>query len=144
MLYQLGNCHFRLEQFQQAAARYKQLAECWGEGEPASVKEEERLARTYNNLGCCYSKLGLEKLSMGAFGQALQLYGRRSADCSSLLYNIANLYQKCAMHGVAEKYYSEAVAELRRRQPNEHARAYHALYKLGQAQVEQEHYGDAL
>ena len=60
----------------------------------------------YNNLGCCYGKIGCEKLSMNAYNEALRLYSKYpDIDSSSLFYNIANMYYNCSMHEVAEKYY---------------------------------------
>lgn len=64
------------------------------------------IGQLYNNLGCCYGKLGCEKLSMNAYSEAVKIYAKfPDVDCSPLLANIANIYSNCQMFSVAEKYY---------------------------------------
>jgi tetratricopeptide (TPR) repeat protein len=104
----LGNCYFRLQQFDKAVSTYKQLIHEYStDGSPS---EDRIKGRLYNNLGCCYGKLGYEKLSMNSYNEALKIYGRHAAtDTSSLLYNIANVYFNCQMFDVSERYYQQAI-----------------------------------
>lgn len=108
ILNNLGNCYFRLQQFDRAVSTYKQLIREYStDGSP---HDERIMGRLYNNLGCCYGKLGYEKLSMNSYNEALKIYSRHaSTDTSSLLYNIANVYFNCQMFDVSERYYQQAI-----------------------------------
>jgi tetratricopeptide (TPR) repeat protein len=106
--------------------------------------KEREWGQVQNNLGCCYGKLGLDKLSMGAYSEALKIYLKYpEVDCSPLFANIANLYFSCKMFSVAEKYYLEAIAERKNKKPHAKHLLYHAYHKLGLAQTEQRKFSEA-
>lgn len=55
---------------------------------------------------------------MSAYSEALKYYSQyKNLDCSLLIANIANIYSNCQMYAVAEKYYLEAVAERKSKNP---------------------------
>lgn len=105
----------------------------------------KELGQLYNNLGCCYGRLGFEKLSMNSYSSALKIYsGLQEVDCSPLLNNIANIYFNSEMFAIAEKYYLEALAERENKRPEAKELIFYAHYKLGLAQMKQFKYTQAL
>ncbi len=134
----LGNCYFRLQQFDKAISIYKQLIREYStDGGPP---DERIKARIYNNLGCCFGKLGYDKLSMNSYNEALKIYSRYSAtDISCLLYNIASIYFNCQMFDVSERYYHQAILEWEAKHPTDKDKTlpFQAYSKLSLTQIEQ-------
>jgi tetratricopeptide (TPR) repeat protein len=82
---------------------------------------------------------------MSSYTEALKIYNKYSSiDCSSLLYNIANIYFNCQMYDTSEKYYEQAILERQLKKPNEKMLLYHAYSKLSAAQIRQRKCKDAL
>ncbi len=139
----MGNCYFRLEQYDRAVTIYKQLIREYAAD--GSASDQRIKGRLYNNLGCCYGKLGYEKLSMNCYNEALKIYGKSvGTDTSSLLYNIANVYFNCQMFDVCERYYEQAILEREAKNPHDKVLLFHAHSKLSLAQIEQRKCGEAL
>jgi Tfp pilus assembly protein PilF len=94
-------------------------------------------AQLYNNLGSSYARLNLEKLSMSAFTQAIEIYVLHPhMDCSPLYSNIAGIYLKAGMPSAAEVYYLKALAECKQKRPNLKELLFHCHRKVAQAKAQ--------
>lgn len=138
MIY-LGNSYFQLKEYEKAIKIYKELLQDENEGVNGRAR-----GQLLNNLGCCYGKMGYDKLSMNAYSSALKIYSKfQEVDCAPLLANIANTYYNCHMYPVAEKYYLEAITERKNKKPNDKHLLYHAYHKLSLAQIHQSQFKEA-
>lgn len=82
---------------------------------------------------------------MNSYSEAIKVYSRfKDFDCSLLIANIANVYSNCQMYAVAEKYYQDAVAERKAKNPKKKEMIDQIYRQLSLSQEKLQKYTEAL
>ena len=136
MVFHVGNCFYRLRDYEKAVEYYCRRFE----GE-----DLRQLGQKYNNLGSCYAHLEQSRLSLNSYGEALKIYSNfPEVDCSNLLNNLGMLYAQTRMFDTAEKYFLQSIEERKLKSPENAYLLYSSYLQLGNCQKCSEKYTEAI
>ncbi|MFP4042052.1 MAG: CHAT domain-containing protein [Bacteroidales bacterium] len=109
-----------------------------------SLKNIDRLASVYNNLGTLYNNLGLYIEAISNYKKSLEIKRKVDPDGSlNTLVNLANTYHKIDSNAIADQHYEEIINKAKKEYGGENYHLAKIYMNYGVLKLKQQDYSEA-